>query len=244
MAQGAGLREYLENFAGFGHALAGNLDEARAAVERSPVEQQPVTASLVEIFGGDIQRGIAIAESSAGRAEASGDAWTAAAYRHHMGRARWALGDPAGLDEYRHAAKVAAGGGSGVFELTATSGLASRLLEVGRVDEARPAVERCEAVLAAGDGWRSRAGDVKVARAALDAADGRDDAAEEGFAAAIDVLREFGSVWSEAEAWLQWGVALKRRDPAAASEKLDAAADLYTRHGAGATWHERVARNR
>lgn len=105
-------------------------------------------------------------------------------------------------------------------------------------------MERAEELCGHDGGWRSRVGDVELARAMVDAADDELDAAERGFAAAVDVFREYAMVWQEAEAWLRWGLALQGRGDGRAAEKLDAAAEIYDRHRAGPAWPERVARSR
>ena len=64
-------------------------------------------------------------------------------------------------------------------------------------------------------------------------------------AQAIGVFRRYQLPWDEAQALECWGASLiKSGDGKAGDRRLDAAATLYRRHGAGPRWLQRVARIR
>ena len=65
--------------------------------------------------------------------------------------------------------------------------------------------------------------------------------ADAGFRAAHEILERHGLVGDQAECLHEWGRALARAgDTSGAAERLEAALDLYRRHGAGAAWTERL----
>jgi tetratricopeptide (TPR) repeat protein len=117
--------------------------------------------------------------------------------------------------------------------------------ETGRPDAARAHVERCRAIVAAGEDWRGRAALVELAEAVVLSFEERPDEADARFESALETLRRFGLPPDEADGLHEWGLALARAgDRSRAAEKLDAAADVYARHGAGAAWLERVRSER
>ncbi|HWM09272.1 MAG TPA: hypothetical protein VNO82_08000, partial [Solirubrobacteraceae bacterium] len=141
----------------------------------------------------------------------------------------------------RIAAAATAAGGA-LFELMYRCQIARRRVELGRLDEARAEVARCLELFAAGNRWGAREGDLALAEATVAAAGGEDVDAR--FREAVDIYARHGVVWDQAEALQHWAVALGPRDPAAATALLDAAHELYGRHGASTLWLERVARRR
>jgi hypothetical protein len=136
-------------------------------------------------------------------------------------------------------------GRSLTFEVLARARLTMLLLELGRESDARAQFARCEDVVAQGNGWRARHGDVALARGVLAAAAGDHSVAEHAFTAAVGAFREFSFPWDEAEALHVWGrVLLGAGHRASAVEKLDAALDIYRGHAAGDAWSDRVLRDR
>jgi DNA-binding CsgD family transcriptional regulator len=90
--------------------------------------------------------------------------------------------------------------------------------------------------------WRGLAGRLALGEGALAAADGHTTRAREHFAHAIAVFRRYHLPWDEAQALECWGAALiKSGERKAGDGRLDAAATLYRRHGAGRRWAQRVA---
>jgi GNAT superfamily N-acetyltransferase len=69
----------------------------------------------------------------------------------------------------------------------------------------------------------------------------RPDEAEARFVSALETLRRFSLAPDEADGLHQWGLARARAgDRARAAETLEAAAEIYRSHGAGAAWVERL----
>src|SRR5438132_1566316 len=113
----------------------------------------------------------------------------------------------------------------------------------GRTDDARAALNRCRASMRENEDWRGLAGRLALGEAALAAAEGRTALAHGHFTQAIAVFRHYRLLWDEAQALECWGAALIRSgDRKAGDRRLDAAATLYRRYGAGRRWLQRVAR--
>jgi hypothetical protein len=129
-------------------------------------------------------------------------------------------------------------GGAPYLELWVRPDLARALAECGRAEDARGQVERCRAILRGGEDWRGRAGVIAVAEAIVLVHEGRAAEAERVFADGRAVLQAHGLAGDEADLLHHWGRLL------ASPERLDEAADVYTRHGAGRLWLERVAADR
>jgi tetratricopeptide (TPR) repeat protein len=113
--------------------------------------------------------------------------------------------------------------------------------ELGQYDAAERELARCREILAAGEDWRGRAGDVALAAAVLAAAQGRHRDADGEFAKALSLFCRYSAPWEEADTLECWGSALRAAgDFARADEKFDAAIQVYRRIGAAERWIERV----
>jgi DNA-binding CsgD family transcriptional regulator len=115
----------------------------------------------------------------------------------------------------------------------------------GRTDDARSALNRCRASISQREDWRGLAGRLVLAEGALAGAESRTALADEHYAQAIAMFRRYHLPWDEAQALECWGVTLiNSGDRTTGDRRLDAAATLYRRHGAGPRWLQRVARIR
>ncbi|HWM08492.1 MAG TPA: BTAD domain-containing putative transcriptional regulator [Solirubrobacteraceae bacterium] len=241
--QAPGQRDYLESLLAWNATLAGDLALAREIVDRSsPDVVPPFAAGLLELLAGDPATAVSTIERWRRRLVERGNAWTAMTYEYDIAQVQWALGDPAVDATYDRIAAAATAAGGALFELMYRCQIARRRVELGRLDEARAEVARCRELFAAGNRWGAREGDLALAEATVAAAGGEDVDAR--FREAVDIYARHGVVWDQAEALQHWAVALGPRDPAAATALLDAAHELYGRHGASTLWLERVARRR
>ena len=128
-----------------------------------------------------------------------------------------------------------------VYELAARGELALLHAEAGRPAVARAHLARCDEVTAQGEDWRGRDGRLVLAAAAVDAAEGRLDAAEAQFEDAVGIARQYGLPFDEADAEQVWAAARARTgDRAGAGDHLEAALAAYQRAGAGSPWMDRV----
>lgn len=128
------------------------------------------------------------------------------------------------------------------LEVRVRTELALLLVATGRASEAEPHLTRLREIVAGGEDWRGAAGAVAPAEGAVAGALGQHAQADEHFARAVQVLRRYGVVLEEAEALISWGrILLAHEDWAGGLTRLDEAAALYARIGAGARWRERIA---
>ena len=123
--------------------------------------------------------------------------------------------------------------------------LALLYTELGRLESAREQVARCDEIAAAGEDWRGLGAHSERAAAALAAAEGRHSDADARFATSAGVFNRLSLVWEEADVLHRWGRALASAgEDDRAIEKLDAATEIYRRHGAGQRWIDYVAADR
>jgi tetratricopeptide (TPR) repeat protein len=126
-------------------------------------------------------------------------------------------------------------------EMCARPQLALLHAETDRCEEAVPHLARCREIMAAGEDWRGVRGEVMRAEALVSAIQKRFEEAQARFEKAVEIFRHYQVPLEESETLYYWGRALvaagKRADGA---EKLDAAADIYWRCGAGQPWIERA----
>ena len=123
--------------------------------------------------------------------------------------------------------------------------LALLYTELGRLESAREQVARCDEITAAGENWRGLGAHSERAAAVLSAAEGRHSDADARFAISAGVFNRLSLVWEEADVLHRWGRALASAGEGnRAIEKLDAATEIYRRHGAGQRWIDHVAADR
>ena len=131
------------------------------------------------------------------------------------------------------------------WQLKYRTELASVYADKNRVDDAHEQLTRCREILGNGEDWRGLAGKVARAEAVVSAAEGKYQDAETQFEKAVEIFRRYHVPFEEAEALHYWGRALNASgEHGRASEKLDAAIEIYRRCGAGERWVERVEANR
>jgi tetratricopeptide (TPR) repeat protein len=137
---------------------------------------------------------------------------------------------------------VAESGEAHVFhEMGMRPALSRANAELGRYDAAERELARCREILAAGEDWRGRSGDVALAAAVLAAARGRCQDADGEFEKALSIFCRYTAPWEEADTLECWASALLAAgDRARAVEKFDAAIQTYRRIGAPERWIERV----
>jgi tetratricopeptide (TPR) repeat protein len=120
--------------------------------------------------------------------------------------------------------------------------LAQCYLAMDRVDAAVAEVARCRQIMAAGEDWRGRAGDVALAEAVVAAARGDFNFADRRFADAMAVHRKFHGVWQESNTLQCWGRALAAAgDRVQAAEKFDAAIEVSRARGVGPRFIDWIA---
>ena len=164
---------------------------------------------------------------------------------HQLARLALAEGDAVDAEDLLGRALALVAGQHRPYEALVLTDLAVLLANQGRLEDARAAVHQCRAALRVGEDWAGLLGRVSLAEAAIGAAEGQTAAAQSMFKQAVGTLRHYQLPWDEAQALECWGVMLiKAGEAKQGDRRLDAAAVLYRRHGAGARWLQRLARLR
>jgi DNA-binding CsgD family transcriptional regulator len=241
VAHAPGQRRNLLNQLGQALIQAGDLAEAhRLSAEAAPA--QLLTGQLA-FYEGDWDRYEAFLMSILEYSQQSGDRLDEWRARYNLAQLYYVQDLPTRAEPQLQAAlMMGLEGPHRIYELKTRALLARIDAESGRLQDARSHLIRCRQIMGAADEWRGLLGHVLLAEAvAAVAAKCLGDAIRQ-FDAAIAVFRDYGLPWEDADALICWGRALVAAGQrGAAGEKLDAAADVYRRHGAGLLWLDRIA---
>ncbi|WP_238011872.1 BTAD domain-containing putative transcriptional regulator [Dactylosporangium sp. AC04546] len=217
--------------------LSGDLTAARDAAAR--LDADAVVQRFLLLWDGDWEAALRSwsaaleADSAAGDLlDATLNATWVALVEHLLGRDADAV---AGL---RRALAWSLDGPQVPAELMVRADLARILALAGEPDEAAVHLAACEAILAAGEDWRGRAGHVALARAAVAAARGDDAVARSAYAEAVQIFGAARLPWQQALALRDWSGCPAVAEAESAGRR---AAALYTQMGAGPRWLDRLS---
>jgi DNA-binding SARP family transcriptional activator/tetratricopeptide (TPR) repeat protein len=230
---------------GIGRCHMSRAEVAQAQALLSDAKPTWITHSLqplVDLWEGNWDRVEALAHRVLETSRRTGNRWDEWASRHLAARVVHLRGEAErAAESLEEARTIVRDAGARYFEMWVLPDLARALAETGRTDEARVHVDRCREIVAGGEDWRGRRGIAHLAEAVVLSFEERPDEAHALFGSALEILRRFGLLADEAEGLHQWGLALARAgDRSGAAEKLEAAAEIYGGHGAGAAWLQRV----
>jgi tetratricopeptide (TPR) repeat protein len=244
----AGETDYASDLAdaiGRCHVSRGEMEHARALLsDARPAWITHSLKPLVDLWDGDWDAVDALARSVFDTSRRNGNRWDEWASHHLAARALYLRGDLDGaVEALERARRIVSEGGARYFQMWVLPDLARVQAERGLIDDARRHVDRCREIVDAGEDWRGRGGIAQVAEGVTLSHEGRADEAEAAFEQAQATLGRYRLVGEEADCLHQWGLARTRAgDDAGGATKLDAAAEIYRRHGAAAPWLQRVAR--
>ncbi len=219
-------------------ACAGNMNEARSLLENVPTTGMGhgvrYFAESFEVAERRIQEDVALFRAQGNRF-VEGPMLTSV-----LGSVQWARGATERARSTFEAGLDIAGGQSLFDEYESLARLA--ILEAGesRAGVAAKHISRCEEILAQGNGWRGYLGFLAMAKGAAAVAGGRLGEGEGLFVAAIEIFKQYGLPFEEAETLQMWGHALVVGDPQRAIEKFDAALEIYTSRSIGQAWIDRA----
>ena len=126
-------------------------------------------------------------------------------------------------------------------EVTARAELALLYAEIGRLDDARLQLARCDQIMLGEEHWRGLKGCVVRAHAVVSAAEWRTEDADEHFHQAADIFARYYLPWEQAETLRLWGCHLANvGERNLGIVKLHAAAHIYRDRGFGESWIERL----
>jgi tetratricopeptide (TPR) repeat protein len=222
------------------HATRGELDTARRHLPNAtPTWITHSLQPVLDLWDGDLDAVEALAARTLDTSRRTGNRWDEWAAQQLAARVRRLRGEFGPAAELLDAAlAIVVDGGAPYFELWVRPDLARALAALGRVDEAGEQVDRCRSITQNGEDWSGRAGMVAFAEAVALAHADRPDDAERAFARARALLAAHRLRSEEAELLHEWGCLLD------APDRLDEAAELFRRHGAGRFWLDRVAADR
>jgi tetratricopeptide (TPR) repeat protein len=244
MAEAPVLRSVLHDWLRIAMVFDGRLREIEEVARHA--QGDPSLEGLIAYYRGEWEQADLILSQTADR-EREGERYIrACSSAHWLARSHRALGRQLLVEAIlKDNLAFCISGPVVPFELHTRAELASVYAEEGRPEQAHPHLERCREVIAAGEDWRGLAGHVARAGAAVAAAEGQFESANEQFGTAVDIYRRYQVPFEQAEALHLWGRALLTAgEHGAALEKLDAAAELYSRHGAGERWLEKIEADR
>lgn len=240
LAQAPGQRMFLARLLSGAYSQAGRLDDARRVIaEATPRSRQ--------VFWWDGDWEAALDEVSLDRESLhqTGERWNEGGRLKGMSRGHEALGNDARAIELLLQALEIFEGQVLADEVDVRSRLALLFARNGRPFESDSHLARCRDILSSTEDWRGLPGFVAAAEAVVSATKGDVSEAEARFSEAIGIFRRFTLPFDEADALHQWGRALAAcGEPIAATEKLDAAVDLYRHHGVSDRFVERVNASR
>lgn len=229
------------------HLLRGELAQARAMLaDAKPSWFSHSLKPLVDLWEGSWEEAGRLADEVLATGLRTGNRWDEQAALRIAALVSALRDRPdEAADLFERSLEIVVAGESPYFELWIRPDLARALAEAGRVEAARPHVDRCREILAGGEDWRGRAGLVAAAEAAVAARSGRLGEANALFTNAIETLERYRLHLDRADAMHQWGRALLDvGECGEAEEKFDAALATLDRLGVGEPLRERVERDR
>ena len=224
---------------------AGQLAEAhQLCPEECP--EDPGTASDFALYRGDWKRAARLQSDEVEKYTRAGDRAFAAMHLHFLAQVSWLLGERTAAVKFLTDALPAKNEVSHqVMEMMYRPDLAFFQTAMGNLGDASLQLARCREIMAAGEDWRGLGASVARAEGRLSAAKGQMVEASSHFRAAIEIARRYCLPFVEAETEHSWGNALlESADAAGASEKFDAAIEIYQRIEAGQAWIDRVMADR
>jgi tetratricopeptide (TPR) repeat protein len=241
VAQAPVQRRRLLSLLAWAHIFAGELAEAsRLLADLAPdiPPEEGWVEGGVASADGDWERAAALLAKDVQLRHRNGDRYAGSDSAYLLARVQRVRGEHQQAEALLQEALVE---GQLLLDFQARLELALLYAEMGRPHEARPHLERCRETLAQGEDWRGLVGRVALAEAAVAAVEGRLQEAEQQFEKAIEGFHRYTLPWEEAEALHLWGRALLATGQRERGlEKLDAAIEIYRRHGAGHLWIGRV----
>ncbi len=243
VAQAPFVRDILSGSLILEKAFAGEMDFVRVLIT------EPVSGFLggsLSWYEGDWERAEAVSVEGLEEAIRTGSRDEQFNYKWLLGRFMY------GTERYdraqsmfEDAVAICPDGRHWLWEMLARPDLAASYAATGDLERAEENLSRCREIMAAGEDWRGMVGNFARGAAAVAAARGRREEADREFERAIANFRKYQTPWEEAQTFVSWGRALiGLGDREAASEKLDTAAEMLRRLGAGQRWFTWVEASR
>jgi tetratricopeptide (TPR) repeat protein len=237
--QRALLFEYLVS----AEIAAGNLKEATAITHETKVNR--TFRSQIAFFGGDWDSALELLHEDLDWARNASSRWNELNALSILMDTFRIKGDFDGAMSCFAQARRMFGPDNQFCELRLRSRAVLLFVDGGRPEMAVEHLQYCRAILAHGENWLGHTGVVRRGEAMVAAANADFGEADRHFASAVEISKQYGLPWDEAETLHYWGKALTvAGEHSRAAGKLDAAIEIYRRHGAGQRWIDRVEADR
>ncbi|HEY6300897.1 MAG TPA: hypothetical protein VIW95_14765 [Candidatus Binatus sp.] len=225
------------------HVMTGNLEDGQALVDKAP---STLLRGIIAIHGGDWTAAKSVLETGLSITRASGARERHADLSFWYARLLRITGETAHARAFLDDALQIFGEGSlPLVEMWLRPELVLAQAREVDVSLAQPHLARLRQILADGEDWRGLVGAVARAEAVVAAADNRIQDAETSFERAMAIFTRYALPWEQAETLHYWGKTLTLAgEHSRATEKFDAAIEIYRRHGAGQRWVDRVEADR
>jgi tetratricopeptide (TPR) repeat protein len=222
--------------------IAGELGEAASLFARA---RRPVLEGMLAFRLGDWDRAQTVWTEGLSRCEKSGARDPASDYLANLAELHRARGQHASAESLLlQSLAIALDAPQVQLELQTRASLGRLHAEMDRDDEARAHLVRCHEILSEGEDWRGLKGHVERADAVVEACGGNLEVATKHFNEALTIFHRYTLPWEETETLRLWGRALGAAGDSRASEKFDAAIEIYRRHGAGERWIDLIESDR
>jgi tetratricopeptide (TPR) repeat protein len=218
----------------------GNLAEAKKLADRHGINAQFRSQIAFQLGDFEAARQLQL-EHLDQFARKTGETWNECNTLCHLTNVLFAVEDYQGAEAALAQTIKAYRPEHAYWEIRTRPQAALLAVELGQYGKAVEHLEICRGILKAGENWRGWTGFVNRAEAVVQAGIGKLEDAEEHFQKAINNFERYSLPWEVADTFHLWGRALLSvGENASALEKLDAAIDIYRRHGGGQRWIDRV----
>jgi predicted ATPase/class 3 adenylate cyclase len=240
MSQAPNQRRNLEAVIAQSNAFMGRLSEAHRTLDEIG-EQFYFATSILYFFEGDIDRAYTLLRGGYEQNQARSPymAWGAL---YWLTRTVWARREFEEAEEFgQNVMQMAIDGEAVPIEVNSHLTLAAIYADWEKPELAKEHLARAMKLMDNGEDWKATAGFAELSEAALAAAEERFTDGDLHFGKAATIMKQFDLVFIEAETLHRWGnMLISMGDVSGALERLDAALELYRRHGAGTFWVEKV----
>jgi class 3 adenylate cyclase len=240
MAQAPNQRRVLMEMGAQANTFMGRLDEALHSLEEIGSEDRFATG-VVHIMKGDFDRAESLLREIYERSAKTAP-WMAFGHVFWLGRIAWYREDFSQAEEltkrFLEGSIEAQALPPEVNTRVALSGIYS---DWGKLELAHEHLAKAREGMANGEDWRASVGYAELSEAMLATAEERFGEADSHFGKALDNFGQYQLPFMTAETLHRWGDMLfSTGDVSRSLEKLDAALELYRRHGAGTIWVQKV----
>ena len=236
-------RALLSEFLASAEVAAGNLKEATAITHE--IKVNPTFRSQIAFYGGDWDSAGELLQEHIDWARNASSAWNELNSLSLLMENLRVKGDFDGAMSCFDRARGMFGPDNQYWEVRLRSRAVFLFVDTDWTETALEHLQYCRAILAQGEDWLGYTGTLRRGEAMIAASIADFGEADRHFASAVEINKQYSLPWDEAETLHYWGKSLTLAgEHSRATEKFDAAIEIYRRHGAGQRWIDRVEADR